>query len=113
MKVAVPDGLVRLGQVLDLVVERDGRRSTLQWRPALWLWTDVSRKVLWLMSAPKSRGSAYPRRPAGELRQLGSVHRLWSDFEPARVVRHRVRLGREWRYRGRAVRIGYRSDKWH
>lgn len=112
MNVAVPEGgLVRLGQVLDLVLENDGRRSTLEWGRPLWLCTDLSRKVLWLVPAPPSRGTMFPRRPVGELRQLGSVHRLWSDFEPARVARVRGSFG-PWRYRGRAVRIGYRSDKW-
>jgi hypothetical protein len=110
--VKVPTTLARLGDVLDVRVERDGKRVTLTWRRPYWLCADTTLRRLWLVPAPRGRGEklAGASLPA-DLKAAAKVHKRWSDFEPERAARAGVRLG-EPRERGVAVSIGYRSDKW-
>lgn len=114
MKIRLPDALVALGQVLDVVIEHNGRRMVLDFpKPPHWLCTDIGRQALYLLPIPKGhRGQRFPAGAGGQLGALASVFRTWSDFEPRRASLVTTRLGREWKARGRVVRIGYRSDKW-
>lgn len=113
MKVATPDALVMLGQVLYLQVERNGRRTVLDWPPrrVQILATDETKKALWIFPAPKKRRKA-ANPDAAVLKTLAGVFRAWSDFEPENVDAVRLPTGGKWTFRGEVVRISYRSRKW-
>lgn len=112
MKVATPDALVMLGQVLELQVERAGRRTLLEWRrrPHI-LATDETKRALWLFPAPRKRRKA-ANPDAAVLKTLAGVFRAWSDFEPENVDAVRLPAAGNWKFRGEVVRINYRSRKW-
>ncbi len=108
----LPAVLVKLGEVLDLKVEKDGKRRVLTWRRTYWLCADETERRLWLVPKPTTRGGKLNAARAGrELKAAMRVHERWSDFTPELLTPVRVRLGAE-RERGRGITIGYRSTKW-
>lgn len=112
MNVRVPDNLVALGSVLDVVVERDGRRERLEPGGPQWLCADASKETLWLLPK-KTVPGRLPDGADAEIRRMGSVYRQWNDFEPRRTqLTPPLTVRGKWRLVGRVVRMGYRSDKW-
>lgn len=113
MKITVPDNMVALGTVLDLTVEHDGRRQKYGPAPgAQWLCGDATKETLWLLPKETGRGRL-PEGCEAALRRMAAVYRAWNDFEPRRTqLTPALRVEGDWKPLGRAVRIGYRSDKW-
>lgn len=118
MKVRIPDAMVVLGVVLEVVYERAGRvysrafpRVRRGTRFPMQLCGDGTEKVIWLVRDTARRGKADVRNPA--MRDTEDTFRKWFDFEPRRDWTQRVRVRGEWEECGEVLRIAYRSDKWH
>lgn len=114
MKISVPDNLVALGTVVELVVEKDGRREVLSppSKREQWLCGDATKEALWLLPKRTAPGPL-PEGYEVELRRMAAVYRLWNDFEPRRTqLTPALAVRGPWRTLGRAIRILYRSDKW-
>jgi len=119
MRVRLPPEFVALGTVVDLVVERDGRRTVYEFpKPAHWLCTDEGKRTLYLFPvAPPKVARAKPVPESADLDQrlrvLQGVFRMWNDFEPIACSWARFRLGKDWRHLGTVVRVCYRCKKWN
>jgi hypothetical protein len=111
--VKLPSALAQLGTVLDVRVEKDGKRERLSWpRGSLLLCADSSEKRLWLVPAPGGRSRKLTdAQRTKDVESAARVVKRWSDFEAGTVTAAKVSLGKE-KLRGRVVSIGYRSDKW-
>lgn len=105
-----PRSLARLGQVLDLHLERDGRFYELRWRsrPRPWLCSDPVRELLWIMPDPETDLEELEDddRPAARL------CRRWSDLPEQGASPFTVKVRNPPVFKGNVLRIGYRSDKW-
>ena len=107
----IPRSLAALGEVLDLRVERDGRRSTLRWNSAHWLCGEASAKRLWIV--PASREEPAPLEDFEEdLRDAIKLYRRWHDLTPIGATAIEVKVSDPPVFRGFVNVIGYRSDKW-
>lgn len=112
MKVHVPDELVALGTVVDVTVERNGKREVLEPSEAQWICADEGKETVWLVPK-KTVAGKLPKGIDGQLRRLAAVYRMWNDFEPRRSsLTPPIRVEGDWQSLGRVVRLTYRSDKW-
>jgi hypothetical protein len=105
-RLLVPSSLAWLGDVVDLRIEHDGRR----WRQKLsgvLLCADTTKRVLWLIPAPKRRKTA----PLAGQKAAASVYRSWAQLAPAEAFAVPV-TEKPPRLVGLVASIGYRSDKW-
>lgn len=104
----IPRILAKLGTVLDVRVEQDGARYTLQWRRgAMWLCTDARGRRLYLVPKPRGEERDVPSSAKGAV----GIYRQFTDFSPSRVTLGAPRIG-EPEPRGRVCSIAYRSQKW-
>lgn len=104
----MPTRVVRLGRVLDLRVEANGKIATLSWQAVHALSADTTRRRLWLYPVKAEKKT---KLEDGEFDELAKVYREWKSFPPSGVTRRKVRMGAP-AFRGRVLAIGYRSDKW-
>lgn len=112
MRVRVPDHLVALGTVVDVTVERDGKREVLEPSEPQWICADEGKETVWLLPKKAVPGQL-PKGSDAQLRRMAAVYRMWNDFEPRRTqLTPPIRVQGDWRSLGRVVRISYRSDKW-
>ncbi|WP_224371106.1 hypothetical protein [Hyalangium versicolor] len=108
----IPHALAQLGTVLELRVEKDGKRSTLSWpKKGLWLCTDSTQKRLYLVPAPKAAPGPLAGPAKRALKGVARAYKRWSEFEAANVTPATVELGAT-EDRGCVASIAYRSDKW-
>jgi hypothetical protein len=101
-----------LGEVLDLRVEQDGRRSTLSWKRPHWLCAEPGTQRLWILPMPAEEPE--PLEDFDEdLRAAAKLYRRWSDLVPVGATRVQVRITSSAEFRGHVNVIGYRSSKWN
>jgi len=106
----VPRAVAVLGEVLDLTLEGDGRRSTIRLKRPYWLCGEPGRERLWLYPAAKTKPQ--PLSDFGdELREAKKLYRRWHDLVPIGATDVRLRVGPP-ELVGRVKTIGYRSHKW-
>jgi hypothetical protein len=103
----IPARLVKLGRALDVRIELGDKRMKLAWTTPHWLCCDVRNRTLFIIPQPQTDG----RRPVARSTRAAASYRQFHDFEPSADVRTKVRT-RAPKFRGRAVTIGYRSNKW-